>query len=158
MSLTQRQFTCGSHELVAGASNDLVARLYLGAGSQLYALGYDTGELRPMGGEHLVGAMIELFDANVCGRVFSRAKPHPEIFLTAAADLGLEPAECFVVEDAVSGIHAAGAAGMASIGVTRLGDEAQLQAAGTTLVVRNLDDLALVDLEPQSGSTRERNA
>jgi beta-phosphoglucomutase len=104
------------------------------------------------------GAMIELFDANVCGRAFSHVKPHPEIFLTAAAELDLEPAECFVVEDAVSGVHAAGAAGMACVGVARLGDEAQLQAAGATLVVRSLDDLVLADLAPRSNSTREHSA
>jgi hypothetical protein len=57
MSLTQRQFTCGTHELVAAAPDDPVARPYLVAGPQLYALGYDTGEIRPMGIEHLVGEM-----------------------------------------------------------------------------------------------------
>lgn len=56
MSLMQRQFTCGSHQLIAEAS-DQVARPYIIAGPQIYALGYDTGELGPMGVEHLVGEM-----------------------------------------------------------------------------------------------------
>lgn len=96
------------------------------------------------------GSMLDLFDANVCGRDFAHGKPHPEIFLSAAAELGLAPEDCFVVEDAVSGVYAASAAGMVSVGVARLGDEAQLRAAGATLVVTSLDDFALDDLEGQS--------
>lgn len=92
------------------------------------------------------GTMLDLFDANVCGRELAHGKPHPEIFLTAAAELGLPPAACFVVEDAVSGVQAARAAGMACVGVARLDDEAQLRAAGATLVVTNLDDARLEDL------------
>lgn len=35
--------------------------------------------------------LIDLFDANVCGRDFAQGKPHPEIFLTAAALLNVPP-------------------------------------------------------------------
>ena len=38
---------------------------------------------------------------------FAQGKPHPEIFLTAAKELGLGPRECFVVEDAAAGVEAA---------------------------------------------------
>jgi pseudouridine-5'-monophosphatase len=41
-----------------------------------------------------------------------RGKPAPDIFLLAAADLGVRPADCVVVEDAPSGVAAARAAGM----------------------------------------------
>lgn len=92
------------------------------------------------------GTLLDLFDANVCGRDFAHGKPHPEIFLTAAAELGLEPAACFVVEDAVSGVQAARAGGMACVGVARLDDADELRAAGATLVVTNLDDVSLDDL------------
>lgn len=47
----------------------------------------------------------------------SRGKPDPDIFLTAAARLGVPPAACIVVEDAPAGIQAARRAGMHSIGV-----------------------------------------
>jgi beta-phosphoglucomutase len=85
--------------------------------------------------------LLQVFDANVCGR-FERGKPHPDIFENAAKDLKLSPAVCFVVEDATSGIQAAKAAGMAALGVARLGDEALLREAGADLVVSSLDDVA----------------
>ena len=51
------------------------------------------------------------------GRLFSsytvpRAKPHPDVFLHAAATLGYPPSECAVIEDSQPGIQAALAAGM----------------------------------------------
>jgi beta-phosphoglucomutase-like phosphatase (HAD superfamily) len=46
-------------------------------------------------------------------------KPDPEVFLIAAARLGVEPARCVVVEDAAAGVEAARRAGMRSIGVSR---------------------------------------
>jgi len=47
-----------------------------------------------------------------------------------------------VIEDAVSGVQAARAGGMACIGVARLDDAEQLRAAGATLVVTSLDEVA----------------
>jgi len=47
----------------------------------------------------------------------TQAKPHPEIYLTAAARMGVEPASCLVFEDAPLGVQAAKAAGMAVIAV-----------------------------------------
>jgi beta-phosphoglucomutase-like phosphatase (HAD superfamily) len=91
-------------------------------------------------------SLLDMFDANVCGWDFARGKPDPEIFLTAAAQLGLPPAACFVVEDAASGIEAARAGGMFALGVARLGDEALLRAAGADLVVTSLDEVDLTNL------------
>lgn len=61
------------------------------------------------------------FDAVSDGTNISRSKPDPEVFLKAAEFLGLRPADCLVVEDAVSGVEAARNAGMAS---ASLGDAA----------------------------------
>ncbi len=44
-------------------------------------------------------------------------KPHPEPYLKGAEVLGLNPAECVVIEDAPAGIRAAHAAGMKVIGL-----------------------------------------
>jgi beta-phosphoglucomutase len=94
--------------------------------------------------------LLEMFDANVCGRDFARGKPDPEIFLTAAAELGLPPEQCVVIEDAQSGVQAAKAGGMACIGVARLDDAALLRSAGADWVVTSLDELPVAALE---GST-----
>src|SRR5262245_36533222 len=52
-------------------------------------------------------ALLDMFDANVNGRDVARGKPDPEIFLAAAAALGLSPGNCVVVEDAPAGVQAA---------------------------------------------------
>lgn len=57
------------------------------------------------------------FDAVSDGTNITRSKPDPEVFLKAAAFLGLAPADCAVVEDAVAGIDAANAGGFLSIGI-----------------------------------------
>lgn len=61
--------------------------------------------------------LLDRFDVMVCAGDYQRAKPHPEPFLTAAARLGVAPADCLVFEDTEMGIQAATAAGMASIKV-----------------------------------------
>lgn len=55
------------------------------------------------------------FDAVADGTDIARAKPDPEVFLTAAARLGENPADCAVVEDAEAGIRAARAGGMTAL-------------------------------------------
>ena len=84
----------------------------------------------------------DVFDADISGRDFPRGKPDPTIFLTAAEELGVPAAECFVIEDATSGIQAAKAAGMAALGVARLDDRNLLMQAGADLVVTTLDDVS----------------
>jgi beta-phosphoglucomutase family hydrolase len=76
-------------------------------------------------------------------------KPAPDTYLQAARELGLEAAECAVVEDATSGV-AAGRAGNFGevIGVDRGAGHDALTANGATLVV---DDLA--ELIPALGAT-----
>jgi beta-phosphoglucomutase len=84
-----------------------------------------------------------VFDADVTGRDFEQGKPHPMIFLTAAEELEVAPQECFVIEDATSGVQAAKAGDMAALGVARLDDEELLSRAGADLVVTTLDDVDL---------------
>lgn len=57
------------------------------------------------------------FDAVSDGTDITHSKPHPEVFLIAAGRLGLEPAQCLVVEDAPAGIEAANAGGFDSAGI-----------------------------------------
>jgi beta-phosphoglucomutase family hydrolase len=69
-------------------------------------------------------------------------KPAPDTFLAAAADLGVEPDQAAVFEDALAGV-AAGRAGKFGrvIGVDRLGQAAALYAQGADVVVNDLADL-----------------
>ncbi len=59
----------------------------------------------------------DFFDAIVDGNRITKAKPDPEVFLTAARDMGLSPDQCIVFEDAVAGVEAAHRGGMIAIGV-----------------------------------------
>ena len=82
------------------------------------------------------------------GAVFSayqvpRGKPHPDLFLYAAATMGAAPENCTVVEDTVIGITAAVAAGMRVIGYAADEDPATLQAAGAQ-PVRTLAEVPVV--------------
>lgn len=69
-------------------------------------------------------------------------KPAPDTFLAAARDLGVEPGDCVVLEDAVSGVAAGRAAHAGTVvGVDRGAGAAALIAAGADLVVRDLAEL-----------------
>lgn len=58
-----------------------------------------------------------LFDVVVDGCSIARAKPDPEVFITAAMELGAAPVNCIVVEDAAAGVEAAVNGGMHCIGI-----------------------------------------
>ncbi len=49
---------------------------------------------------------------------YENAKPNPEIFLKAAKNLGVNPSECIVIEDAINGIEAAKVGGIKTIGLS----------------------------------------
>jgi beta-phosphoglucomutase len=86
-------------------------------------------------------SLLDYFDADVSGRDFAHGKPDPEIFLTAAHELGVEPRYTMVLEDASAGVQAAKAGGMAAIGIARADDAGLLDAAGADIVVTTLDDI-----------------
>ncbi len=78
------------------------------------------------------------FDAWVTGADVERGKPDPEVFLKAAARLGVPPARCAVIEDAPAGVEAAKRAGMRAVAVTTTAEPEALQAKGADLVVDSL--------------------
>lgn len=88
------------------------------------------------------GGIRHYFGAIVDGSQVKRGKPAPDVFLQAAAGLGLAPALCTVVEDAPPGIEAALAAGMRAVGVATTHAEAELRAIGAHITVRELKSLA----------------
>jgi beta-phosphoglucomutase len=80
--------------------------------------------------------LASYFDAIVAAEDVTIGKPDPQVFLTAAARLGMPLSRCVVVEDAAAGIQAARAGGMRSIGVSAAG------FLPADLFVRSLEDLA----------------
>ena len=61
----------------------------------------------------LAGAFVQV----ICGDEVRLSKPDPDIFLQAAARLGVAPHRCLVIEDSHHGVTAAKAAGMQCIGL-----------------------------------------
>ena len=78
------------------------------------------------------------FDSVVDGTRTTRSKPDPQVFEMAASDLGLDPKDCVVIEDAPAGIEAALAGGFRTIG---LGDPVVLAQAHR--VIASLKELSL---------------
>jgi beta-phosphoglucomutase family hydrolase len=73
------------------------------------------------------------FQVVVDGHQVTHPKPHPEVYLRAAEQLGAEPGDCIVLEDSYSGVAAARAAGMRVIGLRTTHDN----LPGTVLDVDN---------------------
>ena len=76
-----------------------------------------------------IGLPAETFDATVNGLEVVHKKPSPEIYLTAARKVGIEPGHCLVVEDAINGVQAAKAAGMHCLALTTSFNREQLHQA-----------------------------
>lgn len=66
-------------------------------------------------------------------------KPNPEVYLRAAAGLGLPPPACLVFEDSVVGVHAARRAGMRVIGLTTAHTARELLAAGAERAIADFE-------------------
>lgn len=72
------------------------------------------------------------FDAVADGNQITKSKPDPEVFLLAAKLVGINPADCMVVEDAEAGVEAALAGGMDVLGLGKAveNSNATYKAAG----------------------------
>ena len=60
--------------------------------------------------------LASAFDIRICGDMVERHKPDPEPYLAGVAALGVDPTRCGAVEDSPTGIHAAKAAGLYTLG------------------------------------------
>lgn len=87
-----------------------------------------------------------LFGGMVTSEDVSQGKPHPEVFLKAAAKIVREPSHCIVFEDAFAGIDAARAGGMKVVGVATTHPADKLQGRVDRVVAR-LDELTVADLQ-----------
>jgi beta-phosphoglucomutase family hydrolase len=81
-------------------------------------------------------------DGNVAARRGLRGKPQPDTYLAAAGDLGVDPRQAAVFEDALAGIDAGRAGGFGwVVGVNRDDGARELSAHGADLVVSDLSEL-----------------
>jgi len=78
----------------------------------------------------------------ITGSDVKNKKPHPELFLLAAERMGVESANCVVIEDAPNGVQAAKAAGAKCIAVTNSTNAANLSEADLVC-----DSLEQIDLD-----------
>jgi HAD superfamily hydrolase (TIGR01509 family) len=81
------------------------------------------------------------FRVVVAGDDVTHAKPHPEAYLAAAAELGVAPEDCIAIEDSPTGLAAAAASGAFTIGVEHV---VPLDGAPGDV---HLDTLAGVDVD-----------
>lgn len=84
------------------------------------------------------------FDAVADGNCITHSKPDPEVFITAASMLGLDPCECLVVEDAISGVQAGHEGGMK---VACVGDAARCGAGDYNM--ENISELLEITIEKE---------
>ncbi|MDM8555535.1 HAD-IA family hydrolase [Desulfococcaceae bacterium HSG7] len=99
-----------------------------------------------------LGEIEHYFDTQVCGEVSRelnlKGKPNPDIFVVAAADSGLKPGECVVVEDSISGVQAGKNGGFGLIlGIAREIDGDVLLQHGADIVVRDMAEITIAQIK-----------
>lgn len=104
-----------------------------------YTLALVTGTTRKGVMKILPGSIRKHFSVVVCGDDVKQGKPHPEPYLRAAKDLGVEPKKCVVIENAPYGIASAKKAGMFCVAVTTSLPKEYLKKADTA--VNELSDI-----------------
>ena len=93
------------------------------------------------------GLFATIVDGVVSARLGLQGKPQPDIFVTAAANLGVPCARAIVVEDAVSGVRAGARGGFGLVvGVAREDNAQELRENGADVVVRDLGEVNMEEL------------
>ncbi len=93
-----------------------------------------------------IGVDLAWFAAVVVGEDVTNKKPAPDSFLCAAEKMDVPPGQCCVVEDAVSGVLAAKAAGMRCVAVEQSFAARVLRPAGPDVIREGIRDITLADL------------
>ena len=125
----------GIHEAVAHVHAQCAGRIAVASGADRFKV---EMMLRQVGLQpHFEGRIFS-------GHEMPRSKPHPDVYLAAAAHLQVDPARCLVVEDTTVGITAGVAAGACVWAYAPPGVDAQpLLAAGAQRVLRGMHELRL---------------
>lgn len=104
-----------------------------------------TSTRRPLAMKKLEAAgLLSRFDAVCTSSDVEHAKPAPDIYLLAAASLGVDPAQCLVLEDSPTGVRAALAAGMHPIQIPDLLEPDDGVRALGHMILPSLDDARLL--------------
>ena len=99
-----------------------------------------------------LGNIEKYFETRVCGIVSRelnlKGKPDPDIFVVAARNLGLQPHECVVIEDAISGVQAGknGNFGL-TLGIAREINGDTLIQNGADLVVSDMSEISVDEIQ-----------
>lgn len=103
-----------------------------------------TMSIRAMADDIVAAIPFVAFDVIVTGDAVDNAKPHPEPYLTAAAALGVDVAECVAIEDSPAGLESAWAAGAITVGVPNFVslDEAPSHVLWPSLADKSVADVA----------------
>jgi HAD superfamily hydrolase (TIGR01509 family) len=96
-----------------------------------------------------------LFDLLLSGDQVARGKPAPDIYLTAARQLGVIPDNCLVIEDAPNGVASAKAAGMCCLAISTSANAAELAMADEVMRGFEKVDLQLLQDLVQRSSIQE---
>ncbi len=107
-----------------------------------------TSCTRPLALVRIQAAGLPLPKVLMTSQDVTQGKPSPEPYLKGAASLGLEAADCLVVEDAPAGIQAGRSAGARVLALRTTEKDPVLRAAGANWIV---DDCSAIHAEPKDG-------
>lgn len=93
------------------------------------AVATSADEVKMKANLEAIGLPASAFDATINGLEVENKKPFPDIYLKGAERIGLDPRECLVIEDAVSGIKAGKSAGCRCLALTTSFDRSKLVEA-----------------------------
>jgi beta-phosphoglucomutase family hydrolase len=96
--------------------------------------------------------IVDLFETLVDGvmskEIGLKGKPEPDIFLVATNNMGLHPNECFIAEDAISGVEAGKNGNFALVlGLARGNNVEALEQYGADIVVEDMGEITYADIE-----------
>ena len=103
-----------------------------------------TMSIRSMADDVIAAIPFDAFDAIVTGDVVANPKPHPEPYLVAAAELGVDVRDCVAIEDSPAGLTSAWSAGAVTVGVPNFLalEEAPAHVLWPTLADKSVADVA----------------
>lgn len=122
----------GIHALVAGLHARMGGRIAVASGADRHKVEIMLDKV----------GLLSFFE----GRIFSghempRSKPHPDVYLAAAAHLQVAPAQCLVVEDTPVGAEAGVRAGATVWAYATLGQDEVMRQTGAARVFGHMDEL-----------------